>query len=105
MIKRAILLLLGMAMHNAFIARMSLPGDIWCDIEQTTRQLHLHKAATKGIVFRKRQLLGRAPNVSTKEHEWLNDVFRKLNAKETEIHSKLQDLIVDALMQQVNASK
>jgi hypothetical protein len=110
MIKRALLLLLGMSMHDAFIAhsrsfRMSLSEDVCCDIERTTRQLCLHKAATRGVVMRKRQLLDGASNVSTKEHRWLNEMFGKLNAKESEIHSELQELIVTALMQQVNASK
>jgi hypothetical protein len=36
---------------------------------------------------------------------WLNEMFCKLRANESEVQSELQELIITALMQQVNASK
>ena len=103
MIKCALLLLLWISMHDAF--NLHMKGDVWCDIAQKTHQLHLHKQATRGVIMRKKQLLSGASNVSTKENAWLNEVFGKLSDKEDKIHAELQELIVTALMQQVNEER
>ncbi len=95
---RRVLLLLVTAVA-AF--RMSIHGDI----EHATGQLRQYRAATRGVLMRKKQLLRGVPNVSAKEHVWLNEMFCRLRAKESEVHSELQELIITALMQQVNASK
>jgi hypothetical protein len=95
--RRALLLLVTAV--AAF--RMSIHGDI----EHTTGQLRQYRAATRGVLMRKKQLLSGAPNVSAREHAWLNEMFCKLRANESKVQLELQELIITALMQQVNASK
>jgi hypothetical protein len=84
--------------------RMASLGDIRSDIEQMTRLLYENRAATMGVLARKRQLFAGIPPISTKENRWLNERFANLTKKEEDIQSELQRLIVLALHQQINKS-
>jgi len=81
---------------------MASTGDTRNGIEHTTRMLCENQAAMRGILARKRQLFGGMPNVSAREHEWLNQKFEKLFNEEEELHLELQRLIVQALEQQMD---
>jgi len=98
---RVICTLLILVGASAFA--MTSMGDVRSDIEHVTRLLYENKAATRGVLMRKKQLFAGAPNISTKENAWLNQMFHKLNTKEEDLHLELQRLVVIALMQQMAA--
>ena len=82
---------------------MESRGDIRNDIEHATRFLYETRAATRGVLIRKRQLYSGVPNGSVKEHKWLNERFINLSTREKEIQAEIGRLLVVALRQQIKS--
>jgi hypothetical protein len=66
-----------------------------------TRLLYENRAATRGVVIRKKQLYSGVPNTSIKEHRWLNERFFNLSQREEEIQTEIGRLLVIALNEQI----
>ena len=80
---------------------MASMGDVRSDIEHMTRLLYENRAATRGVVIRKKQLYSGVPNTSIKEHRWLNERFFNLSQREEEIQTEIGRLLVIALNEQI----
>jgi hypothetical protein len=80
---------------------MASRGDVRNDIEHMTRLLYENRAATRGVLIRKKQLFSGVPNTSMREHSWLNQRFVHLSTREEEIQAELGRLLVVALQQQI----
>jgi len=89
--------------HRFCVSRpaMASRGDVRSDIEHMTRLLYENRAATRGVLIRKKQLFSGVPNASIREHSWLNQRFLNLSTREEEIQAELGRLLVVALQQQI----
>ena len=80
---------------------MASMGDVRSDIEHMTRLLYENRAATRGVLIRKKQLYSGVPNASIKEHKWLNERFFNLSQREDEIQTEIGRLLAVALNEQM----